>query len=211
MRRPLSSRLEEREARPRPASRPRPPATRSRGPSTDRSGWPTLAPFARAVIAAILATARREGLWLDTEELADLLSELQLELLADPLALPALLSLTSVAAEAEISDRAVVVTKARVGTLRRSRRLARIAIIRGDTIDPGPEVAIDRIERGERLTQAIARLPERERELVELFFFEAQPAREVAAQMGITLATVYSKKSKLEARLRGLLATGSER
>jgi RNA polymerase sigma-70 factor (ECF subfamily) len=44
-------------------------------------------------------------------------------------------------------------------------------------------------------------LSARDQEFVELYFQEALPPEEVSRRMGISIATVYSKKAKIQARL----------
>jgi RNA polymerase sigma-70 factor, ECF subfamily len=77
---------------------------------------------------------------------------------------------------------------------------------------PGPEDELLDHERREAVEQLLSRLTERERHFVRLYFGNKMTPAEVAEEMGISIATVYSKKNKLRARLSALLdkTAGSE-
>ncbi|MEZ4224400.1 MAG: sigma-70 family RNA polymerase sigma factor [Polyangiaceae bacterium] len=61
-------------------------------------------------------------------------------------------------------------------------------------------------ERSQLLERALAVLPPRERQLYELCIAGQEDPERAAAQMGIRVATVYSKKHKLMARLSRVLS-----
>jgi RNA polymerase sigma-70 factor (ECF subfamily) len=57
-----------------------------------------------------------------------------------------------------------------------------------------------------RVGRALSGFTQKDREFVRLYFSEGLPPEEVAAQMGVSVKTVYSKKHKIQRRLESLLA-----
>lgn len=74
---------------------------------------------------------------------------------------------------------------------------------------PAPEPsALDELLRKERyriVSALLAGFSRRDRDFVALYFESGLSAEEVAAQMGISVKTVYSKKNKVRVRLASLL------
>ncbi len=86
-----------------------------------------------------------------------------------------------------------------------------------DTIEdderPAPaEVALDETEMREALADAIARLPEREKLVVTLYYYEELTLREIGEVLGVTESRVSQLHTKailrLKARLAGATARG---
>lgn len=89
------------------------------------------------------------------------------------------------------------------------RRRARRAHARADPVEldglpslaEGPDAGLERRDEWRRLEAALRALSAREQELVERLFVEQLEPTETARRMGISASTVYSKKSKLAAKL----------
>jgi RNA polymerase sigma-70 factor (ECF subfamily) len=71
---------------------------------------------------------------------------------------------------------------------------------------PDPcEVALMR-ERGELVRALLASFSDKDRAFIQLYFGEGLAPERIAARLGISVKTVYSKKHKIQARLEQLLA-----
>jgi RNA polymerase sigma-70 factor (ECF subfamily) len=68
--------------------------------------------------------------------------------------------------------------------------------------DPAQQEALDRIERGFVLREAVQRLDEPCRQVISRFFFEGQSYREIAAAIAIPEGTVASRLARCLAQLR---------
>jgi RNA polymerase sigma factor for flagellar operon FliA len=83
-----------------------------------------------------------------------------------------------------------------------------IALI--DTIEdregPQPQAALDRTETREALAEAIAALPEREKIVVTLYYYEELTLREIGEVLGVTESRVSQLHTKAILRLRARLA-----
>ena len=80
----------------------------------------------------------------------------------------------------------------------------------GDLRDllPGPSDTLERVEQGERkrmLAEAIGGLPERERLVVGLYYYEGLTLKEIGQVLGVTEARVSQMHAKALFRLRGQL------
>lgn len=74
-----------------------------------------------------------------------------------------------------------------------------------ESVSAGPaDEAWSRLER-ERLEAALATIPDRERELIELAYFEGYTQSELATRLGLPLGTVKRRTFNALARLRGQL------
>jgi RNA polymerase sigma-70 factor (ECF subfamily) len=71
--------------------------------------------------------------------------------------------------------------------------------------DPGAEAAVLDGERRRTVMEALARLPERQREAIELSFYGGLTQSEIARQTGEALGTVKSRMSRAMATLRDSL------
>jgi len=80
-----------------------------------------------------------------------------------------------------------------------------------DTIeDPqavDPAQAMDTTETKDRLADAIARLPEREKLVVALYYYENLTLREIGEVLGVTESRVSQLHTKAVLRLKGRLQT----
>ncbi len=68
----------------------------------------------------------------------------------------------------------------------------------------------DHRERGRDLWAAVARLPERQRACVVLYYYEDLPEGEIADLLGCSVGTVKSQLFKARAKLQAVLAAGEE-
>jgi RNA polymerase sigma factor for flagellar operon FliA len=68
-----------------------------------------------------------------------------------------------------------------------------------------PAVALDREELKQRLADAIGRLPEREKLVIALYYFECLTLREIGEVMGVTESRVSQLHTKAVLRLRSNL------
>lgn len=71
---------------------------------------------------------------------------------------------------------------------------------------PDPFEECVRNQRFRLVAEALADFSEKDRELVSLYFDEGLEPDEVAARMGISVKTVYSKKHKIQTRLETMLS-----
>jgi RNA polymerase sigma-70 factor (sigma-E family) len=71
---------------------------------------------------------------------------------------------------------------------------------------PAPRDAYRAVDDRAALTQALARLPRRQRQVVVLRYYDDLPEREVAALLGCSPGTVKSQAAKGLAKLRAALA-----
>ena len=81
-----------------------------------------------------------------------------------------------------------------------------------DETGPRPEAALDETEMREALADAIARLPEREKLVVTLYYYEELTLREIGEVLGVTESRVSQLHTKailrLKARLAGAIVRG---
>ena len=77
-----------------------------------------------------------------------------------------------------------------------------------DTQGPQPQTALDATEVREALGEAIARLPEREKLVVTLYYYEELTLREIGEVLGVTESRVSQLHTKAVLRLKARLASG---
>jgi RNA polymerase sigma factor FliA len=81
-----------------------------------------------------------------------------------------------------------------------------------DETGPRPEAALDQTEMREALADSIARLPEREKLVVTLYYYEELTLREIGEVLGVTESRVSQLHTKailrLKARLAGAIVRG---
>ena len=77
-----------------------------------------------------------------------------------------------------------------------------------DTQGPQPQTALDATEVKEALGEAIARLPEREKLVVTLYYYEELTLREIGEVLGVTESRVSQLHTKAVLRLKARLASG---
>ena len=80
-----------------------------------------------------------------------------------------------------------------------------------DTSGPRPADALDETELRETLADAIARLPEREKLVVTLYYYEELPLREIGEVLGVTESRVSQLHTKAILRLKARLAGAAAR
>jgi RNA polymerase sigma-70 factor (ECF subfamily) len=73
------------------------------------------------------------------------------------------------------------------------------------SVDPDPEEAAAGAETAERLADAVARLPPKDRVLVELHLVRGTSLDDVARVLGVTMNAAYVRKSRVLERLRRVL------
>jgi len=96
----------------------------------------------------------------------------------------------------------------RVALDREQSRVALLKTLSGTSATPS-RVAASR-EAGTLLAQAIERLPEDYRAVVQLYDLDGRPVDEVAEQLGRSKGAVYMLRSRAHDRLRAILGTESE-
>jgi RNA polymerase sigma factor for flagellar operon FliA len=77
-----------------------------------------------------------------------------------------------------------------------------------DTDGPEPQTALARTEMREALGEAIARLPEREKLVVTLYYYEELTLREIGEVLGVTESRVSQLHTKAILRLKARLSGG---
>jgi RNA polymerase sigma factor for flagellar operon FliA len=80
-----------------------------------------------------------------------------------------------------------------------------------DTTGPRPADALDEVELREALADAIARLPEREKLVVTLYYYEELTLREIGEVLGVTESRVSQLHTKAVQRLKSRLAGAATR
>ena len=80
-----------------------------------------------------------------------------------------------------------------------------------DVSGPRPAEALDETETREALAEAIARLPEREKLVVTLYYYEELTLREIGEVLGVTESRVSQLHTKAILRLKARLAAGASR
>jgi RNA polymerase sigma factor for flagellar operon FliA len=75
-----------------------------------------------------------------------------------------------------------------------------------DHSTPSPETVVDQGELRDRIATAIAALPEREKLVIALYYYENLTLREIGEVLGVTESRVSQLHTKAVLRLRGKLA-----
>jgi RNA polymerase sigma factor for flagellar operon FliA len=78
-----------------------------------------------------------------------------------------------------------------------------------DTTGPEPQTALAQTELREALAEAIARLPEREKLVVTLYYYEELTLREIGEVLGVTESRVSQLHTKAILRLKARLSGGA--
>ncbi len=78
-----------------------------------------------------------------------------------------------------------------------------------DTSGPDPEFSLEQTELNEALAEAIARLPEREKLVVTLYYYEELTLREIGEVLGVTESRVSQLHTKAVLRLKARLSGGA--
>ena len=77
-----------------------------------------------------------------------------------------------------------------------------------DPVGANPEFSLEQTELNEALAEAIARLPEREKLVVTLYYYEELTLREIGEVLGVTESRVSQLHTKAVLRLRSRLQGG---
>jgi RNA polymerase sigma factor for flagellar operon FliA len=80
-----------------------------------------------------------------------------------------------------------------------------------DTQGPEPQAALDQTELREALGEAIARLPEREKVVITLYYYEELTLREIGEVLGVTESRVSQLHTKAILRLKARLSGAAAR
>ena len=80
-----------------------------------------------------------------------------------------------------------------------------------DTSGPDPEFSLEQTELNDALAEAIARLPEREKLVVTLYYYEELTLREIGEVLGVTESRVSQLHTKAILRLKAKLQGSLER
>ena len=86
-------------------------------------------------------------------------------------------------------------------------QVALIDTIEDDTL-PNPEFSLEQTELNETLAEAIARMPEREKLVVTLYYYEELTLREIGEVLGVTESRVSQLHTKAVLRLKARLSGG---
>ena len=78
-----------------------------------------------------------------------------------------------------------------------------------DTSGPDPQLELSQTEMREALGEAIARLPEREKLVITLYYYEELTLREIGVVLGVTESRVSQLHTKAILRLKARLGGGS--
>jgi RNA polymerase sigma factor for flagellar operon FliA len=89
-------------------------------------------------------------------------------------------------------------------------QIALIDTIRDET-EPDPEMSLEQSEVREALAEAISSLPEREKLVVTLYYYEELTLREIGEVLGVTESRVSQLHTKAILRLKAHLAGGHAR
>jgi RNA polymerase sigma-70 factor (ECF subfamily) len=95
-----------------------------------------------------------------------------------------------------------IATNAALDVLRRERDTVDMEAVPLANSDDGPEAALEKQERGERVRQAVLALPEASRAVLVLREYEGLSYKEIADTLGIPLGTVMSRLNYARNRLR---------
>ena len=80
-----------------------------------------------------------------------------------------------------------------------------------DEHGPNPEIDLEQGEMKEALGEAIARLPEREKLVITLYYYEELTLREIGEVLGVTESRVSQLHTKAVLRLKARLSGGQVR
>jgi RNA polymerase sigma-70 factor, ECF subfamily len=75
---------------------------------------------------------------------------------------------------------------------------------------PSASDALEARQRWRALVRAVSELGEADREFVRLYYDEELEPEALAARLGVSVATVYSRKNKVTAKLRRIVAEGEK-
>lgn len=163
--------------------------------------------FRGLILSCAMKIGSRSGVRMTGDDLMDVLGEVALNLVAHDFRK---LRLYRTDGGCSVSSWiGVIATTTTRDYLRRARR-QRVELSSDEELEHlscpslGPEEAlIDRERRG-FVDKTLAQLSKRDQDFVQLYFAEARSPEAIAEEMGVSLATVYSKKAKIKTRLTSL-------
>lgn len=160
--------------------------------------------FHGLIYSCAVKASTESGFYLDSEELSDIVQEVSLRMVdRDFRRLRMYRSDAGTSVATWVGVIAFSTTKDCVRRLRRHRVefMTEAEFDRMVSEEVGPEEALEDREQKAFVDARLGELSARDQEFVRLYFMEAHPAEDVAALMGISVSTVYSKKAKIAARL----------
>jgi RNA polymerase sigma-70 factor (ECF subfamily) len=167
--------------------------------------------FRGLIMSCALKAGLHAGLHLGADDLKDVLGDVSLNMVAHGFRRLRLYRLDGGCSVATWIG--VIATSTARDYLRRARRHrleptadAELDRLASPTVGP-EEVLIDR-QRRAFVDRAFQQLSTRDQEFVELYFGDAENPEDIAKRMGVSVATVYSKKAKIKTRLLGLVMEG---
>jgi RNA polymerase sigma factor (sigma-70 family) len=92
---------------------------------------------------------------------------------------------------------------------KRAELLALEVAASGHASGDDSQASVDRADRGRGLLEALAQLPDRQREVLHLVFYQDLTIREAAEVMAVSLGTARVHYERGKARLRSILGSGS--
>ena len=174
----------------------------------DDSAWRAFSQqHGRLVCATVARIVRRFGMIATSEDVREIEASFSVELLANDMAkLRAFQPDRGVRFSTWI---AMLASHTAYDFLRRKRREPRADLeYEADAVacdTPDPYSVCELVERTRLVEKLAEELTDKDREFLELYYAEGLEPAEVAARMGISVKTVYSKKHKIQGRLEALL------
>lgn len=160
--------------------------------------------FRGLILSCALKVAARAGTHLGTDDLMDVLGDVSLNLVARDYRRLRLYRIDGGCSVATWIG--VIATSTAKDFMRRARR-HRMEPTAESELDQlpcpgrGPEDLLQDQQRRAFVDAALAGLSRRDQRFVELYFAEARSPESIADEMGVSVATVYSKKAKIKMRL----------
>lgn len=176
--------------------------------SGSEAGWGVFfRRFRGLILSCALKTAARSGVQLGADDLMDVLGDVSLNLVAHDYRRLRLYRPDGGCSVATWIG--VIATSTAKDFLRRARRYrleptADAELDRVPCPSEGPEQLLADRQRRSFVDDALAQLSKRDQRFVYLYFAEALSPEAIAEQMGVSVATVYSKKAKIKTRLSGM-------
>lgn len=175
--------------------------------SDDAEAWRRfVSAYGRLVTSTIARVLSRFGFLRSSEDVREIHASFCLELLANDKA-----KLRAFSADRGIrlsTWLGMLASHAAYDFLRRRRREPQRDEYDADSLvsdSPDPFILCELRERSRLVEAAVRDFTAKDREFLELYYGEGLEADQVAARMGISVKTVYSKKHKIQGRLEALL------
>jgi len=165
--------------------------------------------FRNLVLACVSRVCARAGVRLQSDDLADLVSEVTLNMVANDYRR---LRLYRTDGGCSVSSWVGVIASSTAHDFLRKERRRRLDPMLDSELEriatpvDGPDH--DLIDRQQRkfVDDALAQFSARDRDFVRLYFVDALDPETIAERMNVSVSTVYSKKAKIKTRLRALAA-----